>query len=142
MEIHNHLNDMIDGFDQQVEQVLEKQELDFIAAYRVRIEYDNISTIQKHMIRVQKDLEQLKKRLNEQDYLMRRSDRIAALETEVSWYREESLVQSKTIAYLKEQNNKSRAQAEDAQMQAAELQAVVAKYQRKAKLLKAALSKT
>jgi hypothetical protein len=26
---------MIDGFDQQVEQVLEKQELDFIAAYRV-----------------------------------------------------------------------------------------------------------
>jgi hypothetical protein len=37
MEIHNHLNDMIDGFDQQVEQVLEKQELDFIAAYRVSI---------------------------------------------------------------------------------------------------------
>ena len=35
IEIHNHLNDMIDGFDQQVEQVLEKQELDFIAAYRV-----------------------------------------------------------------------------------------------------------
>ena len=28
---------MIDGFDQQVEQVLEKQELDFIAAYRVSI---------------------------------------------------------------------------------------------------------
>jgi hypothetical protein len=26
---------MIDGFDEQVEQVLEKQELDFIAAYRV-----------------------------------------------------------------------------------------------------------
>lgn len=35
IEIHNHLNDMIDGFDEQVEQVLEKQELDFIAAYRV-----------------------------------------------------------------------------------------------------------
>ena len=131
---------MIDGFDHQVEQVLEKQELDFIAAYRVSVPYNII--IQKHMMRVQKDLEQLKKRLNEQDYLMRRSDRIAALETEVSWYREESLVQSKAIAYLKEENSKSRAQAEDAQMQAAELQAVVAKYQRKAKLLKAALSKT
>jgi hypothetical protein len=60
------------------------------------------------MMRVQKDLEQLKKRLNEQDYLMRRSERIAALETEVQWYREESLVQSKTIAYLKEENNKYR----------------------------------
>jgi hypothetical protein len=39
---------------------------------------------------------------------MRRSERIAALETEVQWYREESLVQSKTIAYLKEENNKYR----------------------------------
>jgi len=45
----------------------------------------------KHMGRVQKDLESLKKRLNEQDYLMRRSEKIAALEKEVAWYREESL---------------------------------------------------
>lgn len=35
IEIHNHLNEMIDGFDQQVENVIEKQELDFLAAYRV-----------------------------------------------------------------------------------------------------------
>jgi hypothetical protein len=67
------------------------------------------------MQRVQKDLEQLKKRLNEQDYLMRRSDRIAALESEVQWYREESLVQSKTIAHMKEEANKCRMQADEAQ---------------------------
>lgn len=45
---------------------------------------------------------------------MRRSDRIAALETEVQWYREESLVQSKTIAHMKEEAKKCRMQAEDA----------------------------
>jgi hypothetical protein len=43
------------------------------------------------MQRVQKDMEVLKKRLSEQDYLMQRSEKIAALESELSWYKEETL---------------------------------------------------
>jgi hypothetical protein len=53
-------------------------------------------------------LEQLKKRLNEQEYLMRRSDRIAALETEVKWYREESVQQAKVLDRMKEQGKQMR----------------------------------
>ena len=53
-------------------------------------------------------MEQLKKRLNEQEYLMRRSDRIAALETEVKWYREESVQQAKVLDRMKEQGKQMR----------------------------------
>ncbi len=55
------------------------------------------------MQRVQKDLEALKKKLTEQDYVMRRSERIAALEKELEWYRDESLTQAKMITSMKEE---------------------------------------
>lgn len=50
IEIHNHLNEMIDGFDQQVEQVIEKQELDFLAAYRVSFitHFWSVSSLETH----------------------------------------------------------------------------------------------
>ena len=79
------------------------------------------------MQRVQKDLEQLKKRLNEQEYLMRRSDRIASLETEVAWYREESLIQAKLIAAMKDQMKNMHSKVESAEFKAAEIQAVLDK---------------
>lgn len=49
------------------------------------------------MERVQKDLKQLKKKLTEQDYVMRRSDKIAALEKEVEWYKQECVMQRSQI---------------------------------------------
>jgi Skp family chaperone for outer membrane proteins len=83
------LQDVINGLDEKVEAVIDRHEKDFIVAY------------QRHMNRVQKDLEQLKKKLTEQEYLMRRTDKIAALEKEVGWYRDESLAQQKQMQLLK-----------------------------------------
>lgn len=73
------LTEAIAGLDVQIGTVMEKNELDFLSAYR------------KHMQRVQKDMEVLKKRLSEQAYLMQRSEKIAALEIELAWYKEEGL---------------------------------------------------
>ncbi len=87
--------------------------------------------MQRHMQRVQKDLEALKKRLTEQEYVMRRSERIAILEKEVAWYKEESLIQSKIINDLKEENARRRNEAEEANMQIAEMEVVLTKFQRK-----------
>jgi len=47
---------------------------------------------------------------------MRRSERIAILEKEVAWYREESLIQSKIINDLKEETARRRNEAEEANM--------------------------
>ena len=65
---------MIVNLNERVEATMEKQGLDFLAAYR------------HHMHHVQKDLEAFKKKMTEQEYLMKRSDRIAALEKELEWY--------------------------------------------------------
>jgi|LauGreDrversion4_2_1035121.scaffolds.fasta_scaffold44139_1 hypothetical protein len=62
---------------------------------------------------------------------MRRSERIAILEKEVAWYKEESLIQSKIINDLKEENARRRNEAEEANMQIAEMEVVLTKFQRK-----------
>ena len=73
---------------------------------------------------------------------MRRSDRIAALETEVKWYREESIQQAKVIDRMKEQGKLMREGKLEADMRAAEIQAVLDKTQQKYRVLKAALAQS
>lgn len=125
-QLHKQLTDVIGVLDEKVEGVIERHELDFFAAYKVIHIYFSCD-IQRHMHRVQKDLESLKKRLTEQEYLMRRSDKIAALEKEVAWYRDESLQQQKKMQMMKEEAQRMRVQTEDAQMQVAEMELLLAK---------------
>jgi hypothetical protein len=79
------------------------------------------------MQRVQKDLESLKKKLSEQEYLMRRSEKIAALEKELEWYKEECIVQQKKIALMKEEYGRMKQTAELSRMQMIELEQALAK---------------
>ena len=90
---------------------------------------------------MQRDREILKKKLTEQEYLMRRSERIAALEKELAWYREESLAQSKVIAAMREEMESLKQGADDAKTRVLEMDAVLAKYKRKSKILQSALYK-
>ena len=80
------------------------------------------------MQRVQKDLEQLKKKLTEQDYVMRRSDKIAALEKEVEWYKQECVMQREQIEQLREDNERVRKVAEERVLEIRELEFVLSKY--------------
>jgi hypothetical protein len=80
------------------------------------------------MQRVQKDLEQLKKKLTEQDYVMRRSDKIAALEKEVEWYKQECVMQRQQVEALTEENEKVRKLAEERALEIRELEYVLSKY--------------
>ena len=73
---------------------------------------------------------------------MRRSDKIAALEKEVTWYRDESLGQQKKMQIMKEEVQRMRIATEDAQMQVAEMELILAKQKRKNKLLRVALIKS
>lgn len=80
------------------------------------------------MQRVQKDLEQLKKKLTEQDYVMRRSDKIAALEKEVEWYKQECVMQRSQIEQLTDENERVRKVAEERALEIRELEFVLSKY--------------
>jgi hypothetical protein len=59
---------------------------------------------------------------------MRRSDKIAALEKEVAWYKEECVMQKNQIAQLAEDHGRVRGQAEDSLLQVRELEHVLSKY--------------
>lgn len=80
------------------------------------------------MERVQKDLKQLKKKLTEQDYVMRRSDKIAALEKEVEWYKQECVMQRSQIETLTDENDRVRKVAEERALEIRELEFVLSKY--------------
>ncbi len=58
---------------------------------------------------------------------MRRSDKIAALEKELGWYKEEALVQSKRIAEMKEELKVVRRREEVARMEVSEMEAIIKK---------------
>ena len=77
---------------------------------------------------IPRQLEKLKKKVTEQDYIMRRSDKISALEKEVEWYKEESLYQKKQVTDMKVECDRVRRESQDAHMQIRELEEVLSKY--------------
>jgi chromosome segregation ATPase len=59
--------------------VLEKREKEFLSAY------------QSHMIEVQKELLDLKRKANEKELKLQQDDKILSLEQELAWIREETM---------------------------------------------------
>ena len=59
---------------------------------------------------------------------MRRTDKIASLEKEVEWYKEECVMQKQQIDQLTEENIKVRKLAEERALEIRELEFVLSKY--------------
>lgn len=59
---------------------------------------------------------------------MRRTDKIASLEKEVEWYKEECVMQKQQIDQLTEENIKVRKIAEERALEIRELEFVLSKY--------------
>lgn len=47
------------------------------------------------MLKIQKELEYLKRKVTEQEFMLRRDERISALEKQLEWFRSEALTLSK-----------------------------------------------
>lgn len=80
---------MIGAIDGRIDSMIEKHEKDFITAYR------------GHMLKIAKEMEHLKKKCNEQEFLLRRDERVNSLEKQLEWFRAESLNLSKSAEQLK-----------------------------------------
>eukprot|EP01029_Cantina_marsupialis_P000053 TRINITY_DN1004_c0_g1_i1.p1 TRINITY_DN1004_c0_g1~~TRINITY_DN1004_c0_g1_i1.p1 ORF type:complete len:282 (-),score=75.98 TRINITY_DN1004_c0_g1_i1:445-1290(-) len=77
--LHSQLRDVVGSLNSKVASVLQKQEQDFLAAYRA------------HMYNVQKELQTLRAKVDEAELEMKKNDKIRKLESERDWYRKEAL---------------------------------------------------
>ena len=94
------------------------------------------------MFKVQNQLEEMKKRTNECEFIIKKDERVRKLEAQISWFREEALYLSSNIQELKKENvlikEKSLCLEEDKQY----LQELQMKEQKKNKLLQSAMQQT
>eukprot|EP00347_Sterkiella_histriomuscorum_P021148 403335070 len=77
--------------DVLIDNMLQKQEIDFLAAYR------------GHMIKVQKEIVMFKKLLSEQQFKIKRDKTVATLQKSFTWFRDEALNLSKLYEKKKDQ---------------------------------------
>ena len=77
-QLVNQLNGKIDA-------QIAKNDGEFLAAYR------------SHMQQIQKELENMKKKMNECEFIIKKDQRVRKLEAQIGWFREEALYLSKQI---------------------------------------------
>ena len=77
IQLTNEIDNQITDLDEKLDHVLEKHEKDFLKAYRF------------HMLKVQEELSTLKQRANEKELKNKQDKKIAALEQEISKYRDD-----------------------------------------------------
>jgi len=96
-EQHKVLNDYVNNLSKTMSTQMAQQETDFLAAYRA------------HMYAVQKDLQELRKKVEDAETSLQKNDKVHKLEEERSWYRKEALrldsfttSMKKDLKYMKE----------------------------------------
>ncbi|KAL4499123.1 hypothetical protein ABPG72_017025 [Tetrahymena utriculariae] len=78
-EAYSQLNNMVEFLEEKVDGVIERHEAEFLLAYK------------NHMIKIRKELQEMKNRMDEQDKKLKAGDKMDQLEKQLSWFREESL---------------------------------------------------
>jgi len=96
-DLHGKIGSVVSHLNEKIALVLQKQEKEFLAAYRA------------HMLSVQKELQQLRAKANEAELAMKKNEKIRSLEDERNWYRKEALrldkfatAMKKDLKYMKE----------------------------------------
>ena len=77
--LHGKVSHLVDNLAGKLGLVLRKQEKDFLSAYRA------------HMYNVQKELQELRSKVDESELELRKNQKIVALQKERDWYRSEAL---------------------------------------------------
>jgi hypothetical protein len=91
MSLHGKLTGVVDTLSAKVSGVLQKQEKEFLQAYRA------------HMYNVQKELQQLRSRLDDAEMSLKKNDKIRKLEEARDWFREEAL---RLVSVLKKERGR------------------------------------
>ncbi|EAS06159.1 myosin heavy chain, putative (macronuclear) [Tetrahymena thermophila SB210] len=89
-ELHNQISSIIDDLEGKLDTVVERHEAEFLFAYR-----NHMSKIKQEMVDMKKQAEEQEKRLND-------NDRVAGLERQIVWLRDECLALYKIIGKKKD----------------------------------------
>ncbi|CDW84646.1 UNKNOWN [Stylonychia lemnae] len=90
----------IENMDEYIDNILQKQEIDFLSAYR------------GHMMKVQREIIMFKKMLSEQQYRLKRDQTISGLKKQFHWFRDEALTLSKLYEKNKDVLKKTKVNAQ------------------------------
>ena len=85
-QTHQKLNDLIENIEENVKKTMDKQENEFFFAYRA------------HMSRVQTDLKQLSKQIEEQEALNQGNEKITKLQKELEFFKKEAEILSNKLS--------------------------------------------
>ena len=97
VDIHTQIHDVLENFDEHLDNILERNEKDFLAAYR------------GHMTKVQKELEFYKEKTSDQEFKLRKDEHIQKIEKSLEWFREEALNLGKQMNQYKSEAVKWKA---------------------------------
>eukprot|EP00347_Sterkiella_histriomuscorum_P001031 403373603 len=130
MTIHVEIHNVISDLDDKIDGMIVKHEKDFMAAYR------------GHMLKIQKELVAMKKKCSEQEFALRRDEKIMSLERQLEWFRSEALNLSKLYKHHTREAESLRQKNETLEEEKQFLMMQITKQKRQSKLLKMALGKT
>lgn len=88
-DIHGKIHTVLDNFDEHLDNILERNEKDFLTAYR------------GHMLKVQKELEYFKAKTSEQEFRLKMDDHVQTIEKSLEWFRAEALNLGKQMNQFK-----------------------------------------
>lgn len=91
---HQKLNDLISNLEEKVKKNLERQENEFFFAYR------------SHMSKVQADLKELKKKIDEEEKISKRNEKILKLEKDLLFFQNEAQTLSNKLSEKAKENSK------------------------------------
>ncbi|CDW80248.1 UNKNOWN [Stylonychia lemnae] len=128
--LHSEINEVIQNLDDKIDGIMIKHEKDFTAAYH------------GHMLKISKELEALKRKCNEQEFQLRKDERIQSLEKQLEWFRSEALSLSKLNKQCTREAESLRQKNEGLEEEKQFLMIQITKQKRQSKLLKMALGKT
>lgn len=81
---------MVENLDFKIGDVIARQEMDFLASY------------QAHMRKIAQELEVYKRKTNENEFLIRKDDKVLKLQNQVDWFRKEAM----DLAEMEKQNKR------------------------------------
>ncbi|KAL4482589.1 hypothetical protein ABPG72_005832 [Tetrahymena utriculariae] len=122
-ELHNQISSIIDDLEGKLDTVVERHEAEFLFAYR-----NHMSKIKQEMVDMKKQAEEQEKRLND-------NDRVAGLERQIVWLRDECLSLYKIIGKKKDDLVTKERTIRDLQRDNQHLQNQIKELMKKNKLL-------
>jgi len=99
-DYYDKLTAKVSVLDTRIKDSLKKHEKDFLSAFKT------------HMFQVYQQLNELKKRTDEQELKMRRDEQLNKLQSALEWFREEAVKLGDTCQFYKKECDKWKAKAE------------------------------